>query len=158
MKYTKCLEVVQSHLQLQSGHGSVVLQRRLKLDWKQIKITLIGDNKKIIFFKNKLPLPQQTFASLFLTDSTVCAKNHMHDNKVHTGLQNNKNKLLSFQILVNMKICIVISLFFRSKMKKIFLKFYDSYCKIVDENMPLNGKKMKVINKTWPIARFYLFS
>lgn len=62
----KCLEVVQSHLQLQSGHGSVVLQRRLKLDWKQIKITLIGDNKKTIFFKNKLPLPQQTFASLFL--------------------------------------------------------------------------------------------
>ena len=71
----------------------------------------------------------------------------MHDNKVHTGLQNNKNKLLSFQILVNMN-CIVISLFFRSKMKKTFLKFYDSYCKIVDENMPLNGKKMKVINKT----------
>ena len=32
-------------------------------------------------------------------------------------------------------------------MKKVFLKFYDSYCKIVDENMPLNGKKMKVINK-----------
>ena len=32
-------------------------------------------------------------------------------------------------------------------MKKVFLKSYDSYCKIVEANMGLNGKKMKVRNQ-----------
>ena len=29
-------------------------------------------------------------------------------------------------------------------MKKLFLKYYESYCKIADVNMTSNGKKMKV--------------
>jgi len=31
----------------------------------------------------------------------------------------------------------------KSKMKKLFLKYYESYCKIADVNMTSNGKKMK---------------
>lgn len=32
---------------------------------------------------------------------------------------------------------------FKTKMKKLFLKFYDNYCKTVAQNTTLNGKKMK---------------
>ena len=31
-------------------------------------------------------------------------------------------------------------------MKKLFVKSYDSYCKMIDQNMHLSGKKMKVRN------------
>lgn len=31
----------------------------------------------------------------------------------------------------------------KSKMKKLFVKSYDSYCKMIDQNMHLSGKKMK---------------
>lgn len=98
--------------------------------------------------------PAQTLSSLLISIQSLMNENPYHNEPGYEKRETTKgdssqyNEVIQHETL-RVAVCDMLEgaqkcpPVLRTKIKKLFPKFYDSYCKIIYEKMHLNGKKMK---------------